>query len=236
MTTSSSRVPVYRHHGTMLTGFFGLLLLFIVIYLFLIIAEVAFEKVGLSRLQFAIILVASFVGSVVNIPLFRVGSTEPMVQVQEVRAFWVTYRIPRLVYAKVSTLVAANVGGAFVPVIVSAYLLFRNPSSWGFALAGTVVTAVLVHLVAKKEKGVGIVTPSFVPPIVAAVAAILLAPGAPFVTAYVSGTMGTLIGADLSNLGSIGKLGAPMVSIGGAGQFDGVFLTGIMAVLLATFL
>jgi uncharacterized membrane protein len=220
----------------MLTGVLGLFLLLIVIYLFVIIAEVAFQKVGISRLQFAAILVVSFVGSVVNIPLFRVGSTEPMVEVQEVRAFWVTYRIPRLVYGKVSTLVAANVGGAVVPVIVSGYLLFRNPSSWGFALAGTLITAILVHLVARKQKGVGIVTPGFVPPIVAAVAAILLVPTAPFVTAYVSGTMGTLIGADLSNLGSINKLGAPMVSIGGAGQFDGIFLTGIIAVLLATLL
>jgi hypothetical protein len=30
------------------------------------------------------------------------------------------------------------------------------------------------------------------------------------------------------------RLGAPVVSIGGAGTFDGVFLTGIVAVLLAS--
>jgi len=51
--------------------------------------------------------------------------------------------------------------------------------------------------------------------------------------AYVSGTMGTLIGADLLNLGKVAHMGAPMVSIGGAGTFDGVFLTGILAGLLA---
>ena len=51
--------------------------------------------------------------------------------------------------------------------------------------------------------------------------------------AYVSGSMGTLIGADLMNLGKISRLGAPVVSIGGAGTFDGVFLTGILAGLLA---
>jgi uncharacterized membrane protein len=45
--------------------------------------------------------------------------------------------------------------------------------------------------------------------------------------------MGTLIGADLLNLGNIAKLGAPVASIGGAGTFDGIFLTGILAVLLA---
>jgi uncharacterized membrane protein len=53
--------------------------------------------------------------------------------------------------------------------------------------------------------------------------------------AYVSGTLGTLIGADLLNLGRIQGLGAPVVSIGGAGTFDGIFLTGVVAVLLASF-
>ena len=51
--------------------------------------------------------------------------------------------------------------------------------------------------------------------------------------AYVAGVLGTLIGADLSNLHAIPKLGAPVASIGGAGTLDGVFLSGIMAVLLA---
>ena len=45
--------------------------------------------------------------------------------------------------------------------------------------------------------------------------------------------MGTLIGADIMNLGKIQGLGAPVASIGGAGTFDGVFLVGIVAVLLA---
>ena len=50
--------------------------------------------------------------------------------------------------------------------------------------------------------------------------------------AYVAGSMGTLIGADLLNLHRFAEIGAPVVSIGGAGTFDGVFLTGIIAGLL----
>jgi hypothetical protein len=45
--------------------------------------------------------------------------------------------------------------------------------------------------------------------------------------------MGALIGADLLNLGAIQGLGAPVASIGGAGTFDGIFLTAILAVLIA---
>ncbi|TDA34704.1 MAG: hypothetical protein DSO02_02190, partial [Hadesarchaea archaeon] len=50
--------------------------------------------------------------------------------------------------------------------------------------------------------------------------------------AYLSGTLGTLVGADLMNLNKVERLGAPVVSIGGAGTFDGIFLTGIFSVLL----
>ncbi|MEO2169160.1 MAG: DUF1614 domain-containing protein, partial [bacterium] len=81
--------------------------------------------------------------------------------------------------------------------------------------------------------GVGIAIPILVAPLVAAGAAFLLAPGSPAPIAYVGGTLGTLIGADLLNLRSIRLLGAPIVSIGGAGTFDGVFLSGLLAVLLS---
>jgi uncharacterized membrane protein len=46
--------------------------------------------------------------------------------------------------------------------------------------------------------------------------------------------IGGLIGADLLNLGSARGLGAPVASIGGAGTFDGIFLIGIVAVLIAS--
>jgi uncharacterized membrane protein len=52
--------------------------------------------------------------------------------------------------------------------------------------------------------------------------------------AYIGGSLGALVGADLLNLDRVHGLGAPVVSIGGAGTFDGVFLTGILAVLLAS--
>jgi uncharacterized membrane protein len=78
----------------------------------------------------------------------------------------------------------------------------------------------------------------FIPPLLAVLVGVFIGramrvPGVIHVIAYVSGVVGTLIGADLSNLGRVADLGAPVASIGGAGNFDGVFLTGILAVLLA---
>jgi uncharacterized membrane protein len=74
----------------------------------------------------------------------------------------------------------------------------------------------------------------FVPPLSAAATALILSRREAPALAYVGGSIGCLIGADLLNLGKIQGLGAPVASIGGAGTFDGIFLTGVLAVLLAS--
>jgi uncharacterized membrane protein len=74
----------------------------------------------------------------------------------------------------------------------------------------------------------------FVPAVTAAIVALLLSREHTAQLAYIGGSLGTLIGADLLNLGNIRGLGAPDASIGGAGTFDGIFLIGIVAVLIAS--
>jgi len=227
-----SRLPIYRPHGSIFFLFFAILLTVIVIVLFVGVTEVAFQRIGFTRLQVVLILIGTFLGSSVNIPLHRVKSLERIVEMEEVQFFWIRYRIPHIAVEELSTLVAVNLGGAVIPTVVSFYLLRSHPGQVPYALAGVALTAVMVHLVARKVPGLGITTPAFVPPIAAALSAFLLAPSFPSVIAYVAGTLGTLIGADLTNLDHISSLGAPVVSIGGAGTFDGVFLSGIIAVLL----
>lgn len=202
------------------------------IVLFVGVTEVAFQRIGFTRLQVVLILIGTFLGSSVNIPLQRVKSLEKIVETEEVQFFWIRYRIPHIAMEEVSTLVAVNLGGAVIPTVVSFYLLRSHPKQLLYALVGVALTAVVVHLVARKVPGLGITTPAFVPPIAAALSPFLLAPNFPSVIAYVAGTLGTLIGADLTNLDHISSLGAPVVSVGGAGTFDGVFLSGIIAVLL----
>ena len=94
----------------------------------------------------------------------------------------------------------------------------------------------IVHQMAYPVRGVGIAVPFFLPPIAATAVALILSRKYAPALAYVSGSMGTLIGADILNLNKIPGLGAPVASIGGAGTFDGIFLTGILAVLLASFM
>src|SRR5207302_2776156 len=93
--------------------------------------------------------------------------------------------------------------------------------------------AAVCHILAQPVPGLGIALPVFVPPISTAIVALLLSRRDAAPLAYIGGSMGTLIGADLFNLDKVQGLGAPVASIGGAGTFDGIFLTGILAVLLA---
>jgi uncharacterized membrane protein len=51
--------------------------------------------------------------------------------------------------------------------------------------------------------------------------------------AYISGTLGVLTDADQLRLKDVRKLGAALASIGGAGTFDGIVMTGSVAALLA---
>jgi len=205
------------------------------IFLFLGITESAFAEIGFSRAEFAVLLIATLFGSFVNIPVTRISGDEPVVGYRDVRYFGFIYRIPVTARQRVSTLVTINVGGALIPIIVSAYLLLTHPSFAVDILIGVIVTSICVHLMAKKVRGQGIETPALLPPIVAAIISFIVHPGTGIaVIAYVSGSMGALIGADLSNLRGITDLGAPVVSIGGAGTLDGVFLTGIIAVILVS--
>jgi uncharacterized membrane protein len=127
---------------------------------------------------------------------------------------------------------AVNVGGAVIPTLMSVYLVIRY-ELWVKAALATAAVAFVIHVMATPVPGVGIAVPVFVPVVTTAILAFILSREYAPPLAYIGGSMGTLIGADLLNLDKIGKLGAPVASIGGAGTFDGIFLTGILAVLLA---
>jgi len=229
---------VYSPVGMLLMLLFAFLLFAVVGFLFLDLARTAFTKIGFSWSQALFVLLASLLGSSINIPVTNLECKAPMVRERYVRAFGIAYRVPVVDVVSCQTLLAVNVGGAVIPSLISIALIHQFPESLNYALVSIAIVAALTHLVARPVKGLGIVTPALLPPISAAIAAILLVylGGAPhdliFILAYVGGTLGALIGADILNLNKIRDLGAPVASIGGAGTFDGVFLSGLIAVLL----
>ncbi|NIR91704.1 MAG: DUF1614 domain-containing protein [Gammaproteobacteria bacterium] len=194
------------------------------------ILKYAYEKMGVQPRYVLVVLVLSLLGSYVNIPVAQLPPEQVMSD-SIVTHFGMQYVVPRV--EQPGTIIAVNLGGAVIPALLSTYLMIKN-SLYLRALAGIAIVALVSHWFAQPVPGVGIAVPIFIPPLVAVVVAWVLGRrhGAPPL-AYICGSMGTLIGADLLNLGNIQGLGAPVASIGGAGTFDGIFLSGILAVLLA---
>lgn len=215
-----------------------IVLAFSISVLFFGLVSSAFSKIGFSWNDALILLLASLIGSNINIPLKTIESKVPIQDHKYVKVFGVSYRVPFKKTHVTKTTIAINVGGALIPTIVSLYLLTLFPHSTIYVFYATLLVSLITKAVAKPVKGVGIVSPALLPPIAAALISIIIVyitniqHELIFAVAYISGTLGTLIGADLLNIRAITKLGAPVVSIGGAGTFDGVFLAGVIAVLL----
>ena len=222
------------HYIPLAAPFFFALFLFYVSVLVLIelrILEYTYEKVGVGRRFIFFLLLLSFLGSYVNIPVVHLPP-EQLLTPRIVDFFGMQYVIPAGA-ERPGTIIAVNLGGAVIPVILSIYLIVKNRLYLRSALAVGIVT-IAVHLMAYPVPGVGIAEPIFIPPLVTAIVALAVSRDHAAPLAYISGSLGTLIGADLLNLHRIRGLGAPVSSIGGAGKFDGIFLTGLIAVLLAS--
>lgn len=214
---------------------FLLVLFLILVAVFIVMVELrvlayAYRKIGVHPRYMFAVLILSLIGGHINIPLYSVP-VHRLAAPQSVTIFGRTYLVPPAIEPG-ATVVAINVGGALLPILLSVYLFLRL-RMYGRMLLGIAIVAFIVHKLAYVVPGVGIAVPMFIPPLVAAGVSLVLAFRRAPPVAYVSGSMGTLIGADVLNLGRVVDLGAPMVSIGGAGTFDGVFLTGIIAGLLA---
>lgn len=213
------------------------LLIFVTALIFLIVnvqlgmVSIAFDKLGLSRDSAYLLLMLTLLGSMINVPLFSVAS-EPAEGEQELPEF---NRLRGLSKRESSgrTLIAVNVGGAVTPVAFSLYLLFHNPLDPLQVIGVVSVVTVVAYLSSDSIRGVGIAIPIFVAPISAAMISLMVNQEMSAPLAYIGGTLGVLIGADLLKLSAIRRLGTPFASIGGAGTFDGIFLAGMLAVLLA---
>lgn len=226
------RVSSYHYFPLAWPFIVGLFILLVIVIALieLRVLKYAYERMGIPSRYVLLILLLSLVGASINIPVAQLPPEEVLSN-KIVTSHGMQYVVPE-VKEWPATTIAVNVGGAVIPILLSIYLIIRN-RLFVTALIGVGVVTIAVHLLATKVPGVGITVPIFIPPVIAAVVAFILNRRQAPPLAYVSGTLGTLLGADILNLGDIQGLGAPIASIGGAGTFDSVFLTGILAVLLA---
>lgn len=180
----------------------------------------SFQELGMTPQVAFLLLILTLFGSGINIPLSRYR--QKVIRRSFFGFFEFTQREIRGI--------AINFGGALVPLGISIYLFLRvlDPIPVIFALLFLIIISKIFSRVVPFK---GVVIPAFIPPIFAALFSLILAPENPAPCAYIAGTLGTLIGADLLNLPKIKKYSG-IISIGGAGVFDGIFLSGIVAVFL----
>ncbi|HWG05942.1 MAG TPA: DUF1614 domain-containing protein [Beijerinckiaceae bacterium] len=214
--------------------FFGLLVGVFLILVFLIeigVLRYAYLSLGVSPRMAFLLLFGSLIGAYINIPITELPP-EHMESAREISYFGMKYIVPVVVDSP-GTIIAINVGGAVIPIFLSLYLVIRN-QLWVPAIVATALVTIIIHRLAEPVHGVGIAIPTFVPPIATVIVACIVSFRNAAPLAYIAGSLGTLIGADLLNLSKVAGLGAPVASIGGAGTFDGIFVTGMLALLLAT--
>jgi uncharacterized membrane protein len=218
------------HYLPLAPGFFAILVAIFVGVLVLQSLRFAYTSLGISSGVALFLLFGSLVGSIFNIPIVQLPP-ERVMSHQIIDFFGMQYEVPVVSHWQ-GTVIAVNVGGAVIPTLLSLYLLIKR-DLWLKGAIATAIVAVVLHWLANPVPGLGIAIPVFVPVLVTAAVALILSRKNAAPLAYIGGALGTLIGADLTNLDKVQGLGAPVASIGGAGTFDGIFLTGILAVLIA---
>lgn len=191
---------------------------------------IVLAKLGLSPNSAILLLSSTLLGSLINLPLFTMTSS--------FKKLPENFPTPRSLFNQIKiikgkTIVALNIGGALIPISFSLYLISLHSLNPLQLIPAIIIVTFISYSFSRPIKELGIGIPVFIAPVTAALSALIIDPAHSAPLAYICGTLGVLIGADLFRLRDIKKMGMPLAVIGGAGTFDGIFFTGIIAVLLA---
>jgi len=213
-----------------------LILLAILPFVFGQLFTAALIKLKLDPTTALLVVIGIFAGSPINIPVKRMARTETVIQ-DPLAVFGFPGWWPRFQRMRQETVIAVNVGGCVIPVGLALYETMHVAQEGSEAmlalLLATLVNIVVCYWMAKPIEGIGIAMPGLFPPLIAAMSALLLAPDQATPVAFVAGVLGPLIGADVLHLRDVSKIATGIASIGGAGTFDGIVLSGIVAAYLA---
>ena len=196
----------------------------------------ALNKLGLNPQTALLAGLGIFLGGMVNIPIARLDR-EQEIQYMQIRMFGLNRIIPVTPRQMRHTVIAINLGGGLIPLSIALYELYRL-TNMGItllfpALGAIGINVIVCYVIARPVQGVGITMPSLVPGLIAAAAALLLTPEFAPPVAFAAGVLGPLVGADLMHLNDIKKIATGTASIGGAGTFDGIVISALVATLLA---
>jgi len=217
-----------------------LILLILILPLFILgMIGAAFTRLGFSWTSALVVIGLMIFGSFVNIPVYRIHREIIRVPRNDIldQGTGVFCSSPDVWNIHVS----CNFGGAVIPAGIAAFLLYKAILITGNSLvfsvvAGIIIVAVITFVSTRLVPGAGIHVPLLIPGLTALLAGLVLSGGTGLtaaVTAFVSGTIGTLSGGNIVNLFRISDLEIPQVSVGGSGTFGAVFICCILPALIA---
>lgn len=216
--------------------FLILLLIFLLPVLFLDVMFLALAKLSIPPVLAPLIVFGILLGSVINIPVKRKSTLVPLpfhpLDIWGLDRSW-----PNLQKELREQIIAINVGGFVIPIILVCYevalITWQRPDILLALGAAVFINILICYLLAEPVPRVGITLPALVPGILAAATALIMAPDMAPPVAFCAGVLGPVIGADLMNLRQFDHAQVGVVSIGGAGTFDGIVISGLLAVLLS---
>lgn len=249
LSSLSLSIKNLEREDTLSSGCIVVLLLlafFLLIPLFFAQAMlVALSRLGLSPDMGLLVLLGILLGGAINIPLKRLPRERELVYTpfqilglhKVIPQMGEDWPFPFRRRVQTYTLIAVNIGGCLIPSILVIYemirVIKRGPQEFFILLAIIGLNIAVCYRIARPIANVGIAMPPLIPPLVAAFPSFLLLPHFAPPVAFVAGVLGPLIGADLMHLKEIKRLQTGVASIGGAGTFDGIVLSGMIAALLA---
>jgi len=210
---------------------FSILAIFFIAVLQVDLFEIAFAKLGLTPQESLLLLIGSLVGSGINLPLLQLRNPKLGFPVKVMVQKVIFGLAPKTLSDKV--IIAVNVGGCLIPVGLSFYFMSLQLIDPIKMIIGIMAITLLSYKSSELIPGFGVGMPIFLAPLSAALLALVIDPEHAAQLAYMSGVLGVLIGADILRIKNITQLGSSIAVIGGAGTFDGIFLTGLIAALLA---
>ncbi len=226
----------FRGVSALVYGLMAVLMAFISFNYFLTLFRFASFSYAQSILAASLASFVSLMASPLNLVVKEVNRKVIAPAVDTVYIFGIPIYFPRLQVSLFQTLIAINLGGALIPALLSGILFQVFQDTYPLLILDILVVTLASKYLARVVDGVGIVMSPIIPPLISTLVAFLTFDGHSSLipaAAYISGVLGTLIGADLLNMPRVLKASPQVVSIGGAGTFDGIYLTGILAILFS---
>ncbi|GAB6947513.1 DUF1614 domain-containing protein [Vulcanisaeta sp. JCM 16161] len=205
----------------------------LLLFLFLVLITI-----GVQPLLALTLTLGSLLTSYINVVVAEVTYYVPFNPFTD---FMKLFPIPIIIQRIDKLFLEVNIGGAVIPTIISIYLISTYIIHGTLILisfmASLIISSLIIWQSARLIPGIGITLPPALPVLLTLMFTLIstaILHANPLAFSYSLGSLSTLLGADILNIRKVIRSMRGYVSIGGAGVFDGIYMTGLMSLILAS--